>query len=255
MDVIAMDKLYGIILTLIAGLFFLIGGLISLKAKDKDKLNHFSVSLALIIMLGLICKDLFPEIIELLEDTSRGKSIIIIIISSIIGFIILKILDLFIPDHHHEHHDNEKNKKEHLSHIEHIGILTIISLILHNIIEGFAIFGISNTNFKIGLLTSISVALHNIPLGTHIFGYIDIKHNKVLIGALTLSSLLGGLIFLLVGDISNLVLASITYITLGMIIYIAFFELLPEVITNIKKKETKLGFLTGLIILVISLFI
>lgn len=250
-----MDKLFGIILTLVSGIFFLIGGLIFLKIKNKEKLESFSVAVALIIMVNLIFIDIGPEIIELLEDTSKVKSAILVLFFSILGFILLKVLDFFIPDHHHEHHDNEKNHKEHISHIHHIGTLTIISLIIHNILEGFAIFGLTTNNLKIGIFASISVALHNIPLGTHIFSSIDIKHNKMLILCLTLSSLVGGLIFLIIGDLSAILLASITSIALGMIVYIALLELLPEVISNIKKKETILGLILGVLLLVISLFI
>lgn len=250
-----MNKIYGIILTLTAGLFFLIGGLISSKVSNKDKLNNFSIALAFIIMLSLVLFDLFPENLELLEEYSTISKTIIIGLFIIVGLLILKILDIFIPDHHHEHHDNEKNKKEHISHIHHIEKLTVVSLILHNIIEGFAIFGMANNSLKIGLLTSISVALHNIPLGTHIFSSLDIKNNKLLILNLTLSSLFGGLIFLIIGEISNLILAIITSITLGMILYISIWELLPELLVNRKKAETIIGMLIGLMLLVISLFI
>lgn len=250
-----MNNIIGIILTIISGIFFLVGGLIFLKVKNKDKLESFSVAVALIIMLNLIFIDLGPEIIELLNGTNKTKSIIIVLIFSILGFAILKFLDFFIPNHHHDHHENENNHKEHISHIHHIGTLTIISLIIHNILEGFAIFGLATNDLKIGILASISVALHNIPLGTHIFSSIEPLKNKALILGLTISSFLGGLIFLIIGDISNILLASITSITLGMIIYIALFELLGEVITNIKKKETIFGLLLGVLLLVISLFI
>lgn len=188
-------------------------------------------------MLSLVLFDLFPENLELLEEYSTISKTIIIGLFIIVGLLILKILDIFIPDHHHEHHDNEKNKKEHISHIHHIEKLTVVSLILHNIIEGFAIFGMANNSLKIGLLTSISVALHNIPLGTHIFSSLDIKNNKLLILNLTLSSLFGGLIFLIIGEISNLILAIITSITLGMILYISIWELLPELLVNRKKLK------------------
>lgn len=250
-----MDKIFGIILTLISGIFFLVGGLIFLKAKNKEKLELFSIGIALIIMLNLIFVDLGPEILELVEDYSQIKKIIIVLIFSIIGFGSLKILDIFIPDHHHEHHDNEVNHKEHISHINHIGTLTILSLIIHNVLEGFAIFGLAMNDIKLGILASISVALHNIPLGTHIFSTINIKNNKILIICLTFSSLLGGLIFLIIGNISNMIIACITSITLGMICYIALIELLPEALTNIKKKETITGMLIGLLILIASLFI
>lgn len=250
-----MNKIYGIALTLIAGIFFLLGGLISKRFKNKEVLNHFSISLAFIIMLNLIFTDLIPETLELLEEYKLGSRIIMIISFIILGILILKILDFFIPDHHHEHHENEKNIKEHISHEKHIGTLTVISLILHNILEGFAIFGMSLNDFKLGIMICISVALHNIPLGTHIFSSLSVEKNKGLISILTLSSLMGGLLFIIVGEISNLVLAIITCITLGMLIYIEVFELLPEMLHSIKKKETIIGIIIGLIILGISLLI
>ena len=74
-----MDKVLGITLTLISGIFFLVGGLIFLKVKNKEKLESFSVAVALIIMLNLIFVDLGPEIIELLDSTGKVKSLVIII--------------------------------------------------------------------------------------------------------------------------------------------------------------------------------
>ncbi len=250
-----MGKYYGLVLTIGAGLFFLIGGLISLKVKNKDKLNHFSIALAFVIILNLIVFDLLPEIGELLDGYSLGFKALIIIVFGLFGFIFLKGLDFFIPDHHHDHHDDEIDKKEHDSHLKHIGTLTLISLILHNILEGFAIAGMSLNNIKMGLLICISVALHNIPLGTTIFSSLNINKNKILIAILTLSSFGGGLIFFLFNYISNLVLAIVTIITLGMLLYILVFELLSEVWQNKKKKETLYGLIIGFIIIAISLLI
>ncbi len=250
-----MDQYFGIILTLVAGLFFLVGGLISSKVKNKDKLNAFSIALALVIILNLLIMELIPEIFELLEGYDLSFKILLIIIFGALGILLLKILDFFIPDHHHEHHDNEIDKKEHISHMKHIGLITLISLVLHNLLEGFTIAGMSVNDAKMGLMVCVSVALHNIPLGTTIFSTLEIKKNKLLVLSLTLSSFIGGLIFLLIGDISNLVLAIISIITLGMLIYISLMELLPELIGNIKKKETIIGLLTGVIIIIIALFI
>ena len=247
-----MNQYIGLMLTLIAGIFFLIGGLISLKVKNKDKLNAFSVALALVIIINLLAMDLIPEIFELLEDYNLTFKIIIIVVFGILGILLLKVLDMFIPDHHHDHHDNETNKAEHESLIKHIGTLTLISLVLHNILEGFAIAGMTVNDFKIGLMVCISVALHNIPLGTHIFSSLDMKKNKLLVAILTLSSLIGGLIFLAFESISPLVLAIISIITLGMLIYISILELLPELWTNRKKKETIIGLIVGIIIIIIS---
>ena len=75
-----MDKYYGLILTLITGVFFLIGGLISLKIKSKEKLNAFSIALAFIIIINLLVMDLIPEILELLESYDLSFKILLIII-------------------------------------------------------------------------------------------------------------------------------------------------------------------------------
>ena len=160
-----MNKIMGIILTLSAGLFFLVGYLITKRVKNKEKLNNFSVALAFMVMIGLIFTHLLGEAIELLEGEKLISKIILIGLFSLSGFILLKLLDLFIPSHSHEHKEKYDNKKEHISHVKHIGTITIISLILHNILEGMAIFSMSDIDLKIGLLMSISIALHNIPLG------------------------------------------------------------------------------------------
>ena len=250
-----MEQYFGLILTLIVGLFFLIGGLISLKVKNKDKLNAFSIALAVVIIINLLVMDLAPEILELLEEYDIGFKILVILIFGVLGMLLLKILDFFIPDHHHEHHDDEVDKKGHISHMKHIGTLTLISLILHNLLEGFAIAGMTLNDFQMGAMICLSVALHNIPLGTTIFSSIDIKKNKLLVLSLTLSSFIGGFIFLLIGDISSLVLAIISIITLGMLLYILIMELLPELVGNIKKKETMIGLITGIIIIILSILI
>lgn len=250
-----MNKLYGILLTLISGLFFLVGGVLSLKVKDKDKLNHFSTGLALVIIFSLLIFDLAPEVIELLEDKDISFKILYALIFIGLGISILKLLDHFIPDHHHEHHEIKDNMSEHVGHMKHIGVLTVVSLILHNVLEGFAIFGMALNDFKIGLFTCLSVALHNIPLGTHIFSSMDIKKNKGLLLLLTLSSLFGGIIFLIIGSVSDIVLGIVSLITMGMLLYIAFMELLPEVIEHVKEKATIVGIGVGLILTIISVLI
>ena len=201
-----MMKIYGIFLTLMSGIFFLMGGIISHTFKNKNKLEHFSIGLAFIVMVGLIFLDILPEALELMANYKIIEKISFLLIFIILGFMVLKILDLFIPAHEHKHKDNEKNKEEHKGHIVHIETLTTISLIFHNVLEGFMIVGLANNNFKVGLLLSLSIALHNIPLGMHIFSSIEFKDNKLLVSELTLSSLIGGLIFLLEGTINNLIL-------------------------------------------------
>ena len=245
-----------LLITLGLGIFIIVGALITFLSKNNKNFVYFSISLAFAVMVMLMFVDLIPEVKEIfISELGFGLGIFIALIGIVGGIIILKVLDFFIPDHHHDHHDNEKNKKEHISHMRHIGTLTLISLILHNLLEGFAIAGNTANNMDLGFMICLSVALHNIPLGTTIFSSLDIKKNKLLVLSLTLSSLLGGLIFLIIGNISLLALAIISIITMGMLMYIAILELLPELWQNITKKETIIGLFTGLIIIIIAMFI
>ena len=168
----------------------------------------------------------------------------------------LKLLDVFVPHHHHEHHDNEKNHHEHNSHVYHIGIVTLISLLLHNIIEGIAIYGLTISSVKSGLFMCLGVALHNIPLGIQIaitLSKLDNKNNKVLLTLLSLSSIIGALLISIFGNINEIFMGVITCLTLGMLLYITFFELLHEIYNNRKHKEVYYGIIIGVIIIVLSL--
>ena len=248
-------KLMGLLLALISGLFFLVGLIIANKTKNKEKLSYFAISLAFIVMLNLIIFDLIPEVLEIFNSQLLTAVILILL-----GMGILKLLDLFIPDHHHDHKDDEKNHHEHNSHVYHIGVVTLISLLLHNIIEGIAIYGLATNNFNSGLFMCLGVSLHNIPLGIEIavsLAKLDNKkwYNRILITVLSLSSLFGALLASLFGSISELFLGVVTCLTLGMLIYIALFELLPEIYNNHKHKEVYYGIIIGVIIIILSLLL
>ena len=236
-----------LMLTLICGLFFLIGIVLYNIAKNKKNLNIITISCAFIIILGLIGLDLIPELIEI------GKWWLILFV--LLGLSILMILDLFIPNHSHHHKENDDEKAAHQNHLAHIGTVTLIALLLHNMVEGMALYGVATNNLKSGILMCLGISLHNLPFGLQIANYTRKKHNKLLIALLVLSSLIGGLIVFCFGNINELVLGIIIAITLGMIIHIFLFELLKEVIQNLNKKETIYGIIVGMIILLIINFI
>ena len=141
------------IITILSGLSFFIGYLITKFIKDEKKLTIFSVGFSFVIIIGLILFDLLPECIESIQN----KWLILLYI--LIGIIGLKSLDLFVPDHHHS---NKKN------HMEHIGIISFIALFLHNLVEGTGIYATSINNISMGVFMALGVSFHNIPLGIQI---------------------------------------------------------------------------------------
>ena len=165
--------LQGIILTILIGLFFLIGIIFFEKVKNKEKMSLFTTSLAFIVLIGLLFLDLLPELIEGFK--------IYTLLFAILGFVLLILLDKLIPHHHHEHHDINDDKKDHNLHLQHIGMITIISLAIHNMIEGLTLYSISMNDLKSGILMMISVALHNIPLGFQIGSSLSKNKSNILL--------------------------------------------------------------------------
>ena len=150
----------GLIYTFLTGISFLGGIYLNKVFKSKNNASAFSVSLALVVLLNLICFDILPEVFENIN--------IISVIFVILGVVILKVFDLFIPNHTHHHNEEHDDKKEHNAHLEHISIITILALTLHNIVECMALFTITENNFKAGSLMFLAIILHNIPLGFQI---------------------------------------------------------------------------------------
>lgn len=237
--------LVGLLFTILTGLFFLIGIIILKNSKHKEKFSLFTISLAFVVMLGLLFFDLFPEIVEYKN--------IFLIVPIIIGFSILILLDKLIPHHHHEHTDKKCDIKDHEEHLNHIGIVTIIALAIHNFLEGLTLYSITLNNISSGFLMMLSISLHNVPLGFQIGNSLENKkYSPLLILLLCISSFLGAFIIIIFGSLNELVISILLSITFGMLLYILIFELFNEIKTSFKKKETIYGIILGVIILIVT---
>lgn len=233
-----------ILITLLSGVAFFIGYLITRFVSNEKKLVTFSVGFAFSILIGLIFLDILPECFEHFDNK------IIMVICMVCGVGILKLLDLFVPEHNHEGHG-----KKHLEgHIEHIGLVSTIALFLHNIIEGTALYTTSLSDIKMGLLMLLGVSFHNIPLGIQVSSMIRNKKEKlIMIGSLALSSVVGILIINIFNvSLSQIVSGVLLSITFGMLIYITIFELLCEVKEHIKDKELIYGLIVGILFIILG---
>lgn len=232
-----------LLLTFISGLFFLIGLIIYKFIPDKVAATKTSIACASIVITGLIIFDLIPELIEVKKWW--------LVFFVLLGFIVLILIDKLIPHHNHEHKEHDELKKDHINHIDHISTITIIALLLHNIIEGMALYGVSISETKNGMLMLLGIGLHNLPFGFQIASAEKNNKNKTLITLLVISGFIGGLIFLIFGNINEIFEGIIISITTGMLLHILLFELLKEVIKEIHKKETIYGIIIGIILLVV----
>ena len=240
----------GLLITFILGLFFLFIVLFVKFGKNTKLIELLSISIALGTMSGLIIFDLIPELLEHME----GISFIWIVLLVVFGIAVLKVLDYFVPDH--DDHDAPHNCSE--ENLVHIGIVSLIAIVLHNIIEGMAVYSLAIESVRTGLLIALGVGLHNIPMGMVIATTMEHEPKKYKIIAYTLafiSTFIGGLIMLLIHSLINkFIIGMLICITLGMILYIVLFELIPHLLHNKDKKTSIIGFIVGVIIIIISSF-
>ena len=235
----------GLVLTLVLGLFIIIGAFLMHIFENKERFLVISLSMAFGVMVSLIFLELLPESFEIFnEKYSSIISIAMILIFSIIGFLILKILDKFIPDHED---DDEAN-------LIHVGIVSSIAIILHNIIEGMAIYNTFNTSINLGILLSIGVGLHNIPLGmvlssTFYKSLSNKKKSNVIIFLISTSTFVGGLIMCIFNNVfkNEFIIGLLLSITVGMLVYINIIEILPKLIKSKDKKMIIIFFSDGII--------
>ena len=258
-----MRNLSAVLLTLTAGIFFLFGFILVKFVKKKRELSILATGMALVVMLGMTFFDLMPEILEISETVYFGKwqKLLYILAFMILGILILKVFDHFLPHHQHDHHEHEKNHEEHDHHLFHIGFIMTTSLILHNILEGMSIYIIGAESLSAGFLTALAVGCHNLPLGIEVATSMEVEKNngflkKIIEILLVFSSSIGAIfLYVLGGNIPVYILLALISLACGMILYIALFELLVEVMSYLKRRETYYGMAIGVIILLVMTFI
>lgn len=243
----------GLLITFVLGIFILIGALVIKLTKNKKIVEQLSISIALGTMMSLSVLELIPEVYETFKVDNLVQTIGVIVILIIIGILILKILDRFIPEHDHEHGLSHECTEENLAHI---GIVSSVAIILHNVIEGMAVYSMTIESVKLGFLVALGVGLHNIPMGMIISSTLENENKKkkiVILLLVTLSTFFGGILMMLVSNIlSELLIGSLICITLGMLIYIMLFELIPHLLHSKNKLLSIIGILIGIAIMIIT---
>lgn len=250
----------GLILTLLVGLFILLGSVFATKFKNNKRFTDFSIALAFGVIIALIFFELIPETYEVLrEELNLFRTITCMIILVLIGVFLLKVLDNFVPHHEHEaHHEHKhKNNRCHNEHLHHIGIISALAVIVHNVIEGMSLYLVSSTNIISGLLMCIGIGFHNIPMGLVIASTLynsnySKKDTLKISLVVSLSTFVGGFIMFILGGVPHLTEGILLGITLGMLIYIAFIELFHQIYHMESKKISNIGIGFGMILLIIS---
>ena len=225
-----MNRIYAFIITFIAGISTLIGVIpIYFKIKDKFILNVFKLSFLVLFIISL--GELLPDGFKLiLRYYDVFLAVLVTLLFFITGFLATKFID------------NKIGEGSNLFYK--VGIVSMIAMIIHNLLEGIITYITATNDFKLGILISISIIFHNIPEGLLIA--IPIYKSKNKRGLALLLTLLSGMsefmgailsYLFLEHYINDFILGIIYIITAGIMIYVAFVEILSIILKFDANKE------------------
>jgi ZIP family zinc transporter len=250
-----------IIFSAIAGIFGTgLGGLASaiLLKKPSENMICWLLSFAAGVMVSIVCFGLIPETLELAHAFVSLSGLIL-------GFFIIMALnriidriteskDIKLKIHHtHEELYHESMIIRDRGRLLRSGFLMLIAIGLHNFPEGIAIGASGSHDFRLGALLSIMIALHNIPEGMAIAtpllaGGIN-RWKVIFLTALSgTPTLLGGLIGIAVGSISDFTVALSLSAAGGAMLYVVFGEIVPQSIVMTKNRMASIVTLFGIIV-------
>ena len=215
---IALLAVFGISLTSLIGLFTL-----GIKQSYLTSKLIYLVSFSAGALFGDVFLHLMPEMIEHAHGMDMDQLGLLVIGGIVLGLVIEKLLHW-----HHCHHDHSEDDQPHT-----IAKMNLIGDFVHNLIDGLIIGASFLVSIPAGLATSLAILFHEIPqeIGDYAVlihsGYS--KKKALLLNFLSaLSAIFGTIIALIVGGVAHELQVVLVPIAMGMFIYIAGSDLIPE---------------------------
>lgn len=240
MENIGIISFYGLLFGIIGTS---IGGFIGAFLKvSSNKYLSFSLEFAAGLMTAIICFDLIPESLEIIDISTC-------IIGIFIGILAMIFCNKIVSKYS-IHSIGFPNLKQ--SSLFQTGIIIALGLAIHNFPEGLAIGAGFESSNTLGFKLAIAIALHDIPEGISIALPLALsgssKTKAIIITTLSgLTTGLGVFFGVLIGNISTIFIGLSLSFAAGCMLYIVSCELIPESKKRYSGKFGSLGFMFGLI--------
>jgi len=206
----------------------------------SNKLFCFILEFAAGLMTAIICFDLVPESLEIINITYC-------ILGIFIGILVMIFCNSLIHKHYY--------KKEYLNNNSMLktGLIIAIGLAVHNFPEGLAIGAGFGSSSNLGFKLALAIALHDIPEGISIAlplkkgGFPKFK--AILITILSgITTGIGAFFGAIIGNISQSLIGISLAFAAGAMLYIVSCELIPESKKKYSGRFASLGNIFGLIL-------
>jgi len=240
-----------------------LGGFVSaiILKRPSEKVTCWLLMFAAGVMTSIVCFGLVPEAIELYGVAASVIGLIMgVVIIMVLNRLVDKVTDTHEGDHSihltHEglYHEGSVIRSRSMMKS---GIIMLIAIALHNIPEGMAIGAAGSHDFQLGMMLAIMIAMHNIPEGMAVAAPLIAgglsRGRVVFLTALSgAPTLIGGVIGMLVGSISDFAVAMALSAAGGAMLYVVFGEMIPQSVVMTRSRMATMialfGLLVGLIV-------
>lgn len=242
-----------LLLTTLAGLSTTLGSLLALAVR-KPGPRFMSATLG--FSAGVMVSVSFVELLqESIESIGFGYAHF----GFFIGIIFIFLIDYLLPHQWAGHHDLPESREE--NRLMRMGLLVALGIAIHNFPEGMATFAGTLKDANLGLAIAVAIAIHNIPEGLAVSApvYAATKsRNKAFFWSFIsgVAEPLGAgvaalfLLPFLTPTLLGLLLAFVA----GVMVYIAFDELIPTSRSYGQEHTAILGVILGMAVMSLSLW-
>jgi len=248
-----MSTLNALLISTIAGMSTLLGGIVVFFNIKQEKINKFiswCLAFSIAIMIGISITDLIPSsFFHIMLNYKFAYGITITLFSFAIGIISVIFINHLM--------DNKQNNS-----LYKLGILSMIALMLHNFPEGIATFIGSVKDIDLGLKLSLAIMLHNIPEGISIavpIYYATGSRKKAFYNTFLsgLAEPLGAFLafIFLKKYVTDLMISIVLLFVAGIMITLSIHEMLPKAISYKEHKFIYIGLIFGIILILINHFL
>ncbi len=250
----------------------LIGGLLGLYSQKLPKkllsfLQNFSLGAIISFIFLELFNHAFEHSINYFDNNSLlgiSISLLIILISGVLFFILHELVHLF-SHHHHDDKDDDKPCHDHAHSLELVNenksllitcFIYLGAVFVHNIPEGlslgFSFINLDNSFPIEGVIVSLVLFIHNLIIGFSMCSsFLHANKSKKYSLLMTLTSSLPAFILAIVGyfistiSINDLFIAILMSISCGSLLYVLFIELLPQTFLEYKDRYSFIYIILG----------
>lgn len=247
-----MTTLNAFLISTIAGMSTLLGGIVIFFNIREDKINKFitfCLTLSISVMIGISITDLIPtSFFNVMLNYKLLVGISIIIVAFSLGIISVSVINRLM--------NNNSNS------LYKLGILSMLALMLHNFPEGIATFIGSVKDTNLGIKLSLAIMFHNIPEGISIavpIYYATGSKKKALFNTFLsgIAEPLGAFFaFILFKNyVNDLMISIVLLFVAGIMITLSINEMLPKALSYKENNFIYFGLIIGIILILINHFI